>query len=113
MIDDLEDCANSGAIGANDSLIFNSGMFGGDEDRLNNIFVGDPIERAGKIFFTVRGFDKKGSYEVERRFADFESLRKALSHRMPGLYIPKLPKSSFFGDSKDVKFLQERAFHVE
>ena len=32
---------------------------------------------------------------------------------MCGLYVPRLPKSSFFGDSKDIKFLQERAFHIE
>ena len=113
LIDDLEDCANSGAIGPNDSVIFNSGMFATDEERIANIFVGDPVERVGKIYFTVKGYDKQGGYEIERRFSDFEALRKALSMRLSGLYVPKLPKSSFFGDSKDIKFLQERAFHIE
>ena len=29
------------------------------------------------------------------------------------MYVPKLPKGSFFGESKDLKFLQERSFHLE
>lgn len=76
-----------------------------DEERLKNIFVGDPVERNGKIFYVVESFDVKGDFRIDRRFADFEALRKTFVSRLPGLYVPKLPKGSFFGESKDLKFL--------
>ena len=46
---------------------------------------------------------------------DFFMLRKTFCDRLPGLYIPSLPKKKFFGDDtdKDVKFLEERCFHLE
>ena len=100
-------------IDQDDSVIFNATLMRPDEEKLKNVFVGDPIERSSKILFTVRAFDAEGDFEVQRRFNEFESLRKSFCHRLPGLYIPKLPKGSFFRDSKDIKFLQERAFHLE
>ena len=113
LFDDLKECANHGSIGVNDSVIFNAAMLRNDEERLANVFVGDPVNRNGKIFFVVNAFDPKGDFKIERRFSEFEALRKSLMQRLPGLYVPKLPKSSFFGDSKDMTFLTERAFHLE
>ena len=83
-----------------------------DSERLSKIFVGDPVDRNGRIMYTVRAFDSKGSFEVQRSFSQFEALRKSFTQRLPGVYIPKLPKGNFFG-TKDIKFLQERAFHCE
>lgn len=86
---------------------------GADEEKLKGVVVGNPVDRNGKIFFEVIAFDGDGPFEIQRRFSEFESLRKAFATRLGGLYIPKLPKSSFFDDSKDVKFLSERSFHLE
>ena len=113
LIDDLEGCADKGEIGLNDSVIFNHAMLRSDQEKIANIFVGDPIDRNGKIHFKVKAFDSQGDVEIERTFREFDALRKSFTQRLPGLYVPKLPKSSFFGDSKDTKFLQERAFHLE
>ena len=113
LITDLKDCAEGGEIGVNDSVIFNAAMLKNDEEKIAAVFVGDPVELNGKINFTVRAFDADGDFEIQRRFTEFEALRKSLAIRLSGLYVPKLPKSSFFGDSKDLKFLQERSFHLE
>ena len=113
LITDLKDCADGGEINVNDSVIFNAAMLRNDDEKLNSVFVGDPVDLNGKIHFTVRAFDSDGDFEIQRRFTEFEALRKALSIRLSGLYIPKLPKSSFFGDSRDLKFLSERSFHLE
>ena len=79
MISDLEDCANAGEINHNDSVIFNAAMLRTDEEKLASITVGSPIERNGKIFYTVKAFDSKGEFEIQRRFSDFEFLRKAFT----------------------------------
>ena len=113
IINQLEKCASDGEINQEDSVIFNATLMRPDEEKLKNVFVGDPVERSSKILFTVRAFDAEGDFEVQRRFNEFEALRKSFCHRLPGLYIPKLPKGSFFRESKDIKFLQERAFHLE
>ena len=113
LISELMASAESGQIGANDSVLFNDTLMGADEEKLKGVVVGNPVDRNGKIFFEVIAFDGDGPFEIQRRFSEFESLRKAFATRLGGLYIPKLPKSSFFGDSKDVKFLSERSFHLE
>ncbi len=64
LIDDLEDCAENGEIGNNDSVIFNAAMLRSDEERLAKIEVCDPVERNGKIYYTVKAFDVKGDFEI-------------------------------------------------
>ena len=54
----------------------------------------DPIVKDGVqkyILYTVRGVDRKGSFEVLRRFSDFVSIRTALVSRWPGIYVPPVP----------------------
>ena len=56
--------------------------------------VCDPIVKDGVqkyILYTVRGTDKKGKFEVLRRYSDFVALRDILVKRWPGCYIPPLP----------------------
>ena len=86
-----------------------------EDDKIHDIFVGEPIEHNGIIKFKVRGFDSQGLFEIVRSFKDFGALRKTFLERLPGLYIPNLPKKKFFGDDtdKNVKFLEERCFHLE
>ena len=62
--------------------------------------------------YSITGYGSKGSIKVKRKFEEFEALRSALTRRLPGVYIPKLPKGTFFG-MKDIDFLQERAFHLD
>lgn len=57
MINDLEQCASHGEIGLNDSILFTAAMLRPDEERLKQIFVGDPVERNGKIFYVVESYD--------------------------------------------------------
>lgn len=38
-------------------MIFNATLMRTDEEKLKNVFVGDPVERNAKILFTVRAFD--------------------------------------------------------
>ena len=64
LIDDLEHCADSGEIDRNDSIMFNDALLAGDDLKLLSVFVGDPIERAGKIIFTVKAFDAKGDFDI-------------------------------------------------
>ena len=64
LISDLEECAESGNIGHNDSVLFNATLMGADEDKLRSVFVGDPVERNGKIHYKVQAFDDEGSFEI-------------------------------------------------
>ena len=86
-----------------------------EDDPILDIFVGEPIESQGVIKFKVKGFDSQGKYEIVRSFKDLTALRKTFVERLPGLYIPTLPKPKFFGDDtdKNVRFLEERCFHLE
>ena len=77
LITELENCAASGQIGHDDSVIFNATLMRTDEEKLKNIFVGDPVERNGKILFTVKAFDVQGEFEIQRKFSEFEALRKS------------------------------------
>jgi len=69
----------------------------------------------GLVKYKVSGFDGQGHFKIVRSFGDFSSLRKAFLLRLPGLYIPNLPKKKFFSDEneKEPKFLEERCFHLE
>ena len=64
MIADLEEFADNGEIDRNDSIMFNNALLRSDDDRLKHVFVGDPIERTGKILYTVKAFDAKGDFEI-------------------------------------------------
>lgn len=64
------------------------------------------------IYYTVRGFDRKGVFDCQRRFSDFESLRAAWRKRLPGVFIPYLPPKKFFGNT-EAQHLEERSFLLE
>ena len=56
--------------------------------------VVDPTVKDGVqsyILYTVRGSDKRGNFEVLRRYKDFAALRTSLVSRWPGCNIPPLP----------------------
>ena len=59
-----------------------------------SISVTDPVLREAiknYVVYSVKGLDKKGTFQMERRYSDFEALRKALVQRWPGCFIPPLP----------------------
>ena len=117
VLNKLHQSSREGAIDHNDSILFNHALKSGllEDEKINDIFVGEPIEQGGIIKFKVKGFDSQGTYEIVRSMKDFGALRKTFLERLPGLYIPNLPKKKFFGDDtdKNVKFLEERCFHLE
>lgn len=56
--------------------------------------VCDPVVKDGVqkyILYTIRGADRKGNFEVLRRFSDFLALRTHLVVRWPGCYVPPVP----------------------
>jgi hypothetical protein len=42
--------------------------------------------------YTVRGKDRYGEFEVQRRYKEFYLFREILLQRFYGLYIPPVPK---------------------
>lgn len=61
-LNELLASAKQGEIGANDSFLFNDALMQQEESKLNRIFVGSPVEKQGKIYFTVEGFDSQGDF---------------------------------------------------
>lgn len=49
------------------------------------------------------------TYQIKRRYKHFLALRNCFVERLPGLYIPALPKKQNFGNNSD-EFLKERCY---
>lgn len=60
------------------------------------IEVCDPTIKSGAAskhhVYKVRGRDHVGEFEVQRRFKEFDKLRKVLYSRFLGLYVPPIPE---------------------
>jgi len=56
--------------------------------------VTNPIKVGNVIKYTVKGQDKEGFFEAQRRFNEFYALRKALHTRWPGCYVPSIPEKT-------------------
>ena len=75
-----------------------------------HIEVVDPqVREAVKnyIIYTLNGTDSNGQFKVERRYSDFEALRKTLLARWPGCFIPPIPPKKTIGNF-DQSFIEER-----
>ena len=61
--------------------------------------------------FVIDGIDPKDlkPFQIKRRYKHFLALRNAFAERLPGLYIPALPKKRTFGN-KEEDFLNERMY---
>lgn len=55
----------------------------------------------------MKGEDKDGTFEVQRRYSDFDKLRSILVLRWPGCFISPLPPKQVMGNLED-KFIDER-----
>ena len=49
------------------------------------------------------------AYQIKRRYKHFLSLRNSFVERLPGLYIPALPKKQHIGSNNE-EFLKERCY---
>ena len=71
--------------------------------------VTNPVDQDGVTFYTVNGQDSQGSFEVKRRYNEFEVFRSALVERWPGCYVPYIPeKAGMTQDNKGGNFIEER-----
>ena len=71
-----------------------------EDPRVHKFTVSNPVKISGHIKYTITGEDGDGDFEEVRRFREFFALRKILSERWPGIYIPQLPEKSVM-DNKD------------
>ena len=62
--------------------------------------------------YAIRGSDKDGSFEIYHRFSDFNTLRKVMVKRWPGVYVPPIPEKKAVGNM-DAKFIEERRSKLE
>lgn len=57
--------------------------------------VCDPVVKDGinkYVIYSIRGNDNDGSFEVFRRYSDFNTLRKTMVKRWPGCFVPPIPE---------------------
>ncbi|KAM3137988.1 hypothetical protein pb186bvf_009883 [Paramecium bursaria] len=59
------------------------------------------------VSYTIKGNDKIGSFEAERRYNDFHILRVTLQQRWPACYIPPIPSKANFGNNEP-KLIEDR-----
>ena len=66
-----------------------------------NFMVCNPARsvKGDYVEYTVIGIDKVGNFDVLRRYSDFVALRKALTERYIGLYIPPIPAKKAIGNT--------------
>lgn len=76
-----------------------------------NFMVCNPARsvKGDYVEYTVIGIDKVGNFDVLRRYSDFVALRKALTDRYVGLYIPPIPAKKAIGNTTE-SFVNERCF---
>jgi hypothetical protein len=55
--------------------------------------------------YTIRGEDKQGTFEYDKRYSDFDHTRVLLLERWPGCFIPPLPRKKVIGNS-DAIFIE-------
>lgn len=61
------------------------------EDENPDFTVSNPLMSGGHIVYSVKGVDKQGTWEGQRRYNEFYVLHEALTRRWPGVFIPKVP----------------------
>jgi len=86
----------------------------GSDDIARHFSVDSPVKTGDKIIFTVHGMSPKTGekFHIERRYKHFDVLRNAFVDRLPGLYIPPIPKKRAIGNVK-VDFVTERTYLLD
>ena len=63
--------------------------------------------KQGHVVYKLKGTDKLGDFDIQRRYNEFYVLRGVLVKRYPAFYIPPVPPKKAFGN-KEEKYVQER-----
>jgi hypothetical protein len=58
--------------------------------------VTKPTQVGGVFTYEVSGYTKEGTFAEMKRYSDFDKLRKVLTNRWPGFFIPALPPKQTF-----------------
>jgi hypothetical protein len=81
-----------------------------------NIEITNVTVKQGKIdhfvFYTVKGTDKQGSFEVVRTSHHFQEIRAILTSRWPGSYVPALPPKRMIAKTTP-NFVEQRRKQYE
>ncbi|CDW87092.1 px domain containing protein [Stylonychia lemnae] len=86
-----------------------SGAF---EDENYDFSVSQPKLVGDSIAYYVKGVDRSGKWEGQRRFSHFFALYEALIIRFPACFIPKIPPKKAIGN-KEISFIKERRYYLE
>lgn len=72
-----------------------------DSELTNYFTVSQPIKEGDHYVFTVQGMyhRTREPFRVLRRYNHFYTLRQAWIDRLPGFYIPPLPKKKAIGNT--------------
>ena len=62
--------------------------------------------KQGHVVYKLKGTDKLGEFDIQRRYNEFYVLRGVLVKRFPAFYIPPVPPKKAFGN-KEEKYVQE------
>ena len=53
--------------------------------------VTNPLLQGSHITYQVKGVDRQGPWEGQRRYSHFHALHETLQLKWPGVFIPKIP----------------------
>lgn len=59
----------------------------------------------------VMSRDDSGTFEVIRRYSDFDSVRQIMLNRWPGCYVPAIPSKKMVGNM-DSQFIEDRRVNL-
>jgi hypothetical protein len=62
--------------------------------------------------YRIQGSDNHGSFDVMRRYADFDKARQVMIQRWPSCYVPPIPPKKAVGN-KSTKFVEDRKQFLE
>lgn len=68
--------------------VFVPTIFGDDNLEFS---VQNPALTGGHVSYLVKGVDRQGPWDGNRRYSHFHQLREVLVARWPGIIIPKIP----------------------
>lgn len=74
--------------------------------------VSNPSRVQDVVFYEVMGRDTQGTFEVKRRYSDFEALRDCWRRRFPGMLLPFLPPKRYINNTEQAH-IEERCFLLE
>ncbi len=62
------------------------------------------------VAYVIRGKDRDGEFEIQRRYKEFDLLHEKLILRWPGVYIPAIPNKTTIGNTEKQVTLNRMRF---